>query len=345
MSKSRNSVPVSTNTRTGVKAKKKKKSRFKRRMPLIMIFLLLMAGVSIFMYPVVNNWYIQYQSNMEIDSYNNSIKNMSEETINKFEKAVAEYNKALAEKNQERISKLNYNDLLAISESIGYVEIPKIGVYLPIYKGLDDNILAKGVGHMEKTSLPIGGEGTHCVLAGHTGLPTAMLFTDLDKLTENDAFYIHILNKVLKYEVDQIKVVLPEEAQDIEIEPGKDYVTLLTCTPYGINSHRLLVRGERRAYELSSLVKDQPWMDVHKVQEYLSVEKLLWYSATVVVGFVVFVILIILLFPNVQNIKRKRAAKKAKRAEKAFERLIAEEARQIELEREAQKGVQLNGTQ
>ena len=223
----------------------------------------------------------------------------------------------------EKSQKLNDTDFKQI-----------IGVYLPIYHGIDDEALKTAVGHMPKTSLPIGGTSSHCVLSGHTGLPTAKLFTDLDQMKKGDAFYIHVLDKVLKYEVDQIKVVLPEEAQDIEITKGKDYVTLLTCTPYGINSHRLLVRGERAEYDISKM-SASAWPIVNPSEEKIPFRTLVWYGAAIVLGVVVFVILVILLFPNMQSIKRKRAAKRAKKAEKAFERLIAEEARQIELARQA----------
>ncbi len=128
---------------------------------------------------------------------------------------------------------------------MGYLEIPSIKVYLPVYHGTSDGVLQAGIGHLGNTSLPVGGENTHAVLSGHTGLPNARLLTDLDKLQEKDQFYLHVLDEVLAYEVDQIKVVEPDNISDIFIEDGKDYVTLVTCTPYGINSHRLLVRGTR----------------------------------------------------------------------------------------------------
>ena len=134
---------------------------------------------------------------------------------------------------------------LAGDGMMGYIEIPEIDIYLPIYHGVSEEVLSKGIGHMPNSAFPIGGEGNHAVLTGHTGLPSAKLFTDLTELEEGDRFYIHILDLVLCYTVDQIKVVLPNEGQDLSIVPGKDYCTLVTCTPYGINSHRLLVRGIR----------------------------------------------------------------------------------------------------
>lgn len=134
---------------------------------------------------------------------------------------------------------------IATSGIMGYIDIPKIDVMLPIYHGIDESILQVAVGHIPGTSLPVGGEGSHCVVSGHRGLPSARLFTDIDKLVEGDSFTITVLNKTLTYEVDQIRTVLPTDLSDLQIEKGKDYVTLVTCTPYGINTHRLLVRGHR----------------------------------------------------------------------------------------------------
>ena len=130
---------------------------------------------------------------------------------------------------------------------MGYIESPSIGVQLPVYHTVDDVVLQIAVGHIEWTNLPVGGESTHCVLSGHRGLPSAKLFSDLDQLREGDTFLLHILDETLTYEVDQILIVLPEETQDLMIEEGKDLCTLVTCTPYGVNSHRLLVRGHRIA--------------------------------------------------------------------------------------------------
>jgi sortase A len=143
--------------------------------------------------------------------------------------------------------KEEYENLLDISGNgiMGYIEIPRISVLLPIYHGTDDAVLQTAAGHLEGSSLPVGGEGSHCVLSGHRGLPSAKLFTDLDKLTNGDTFMLNVLDEVLTYEVDQIRIVLPSDLSDLTIEEGKDYCTLVTCTPYGINTHRLLVRGRR----------------------------------------------------------------------------------------------------
>ena len=139
-------------------------------------------------------------------------------------------------------------DLIDVGESLGYITIPKIDVNLPIYEGTDDDVLLKGVGHLEGSSYPLGGESTHSVLTGHRGLAEAVLFTDLDKMQEGDCFYLHIMDEVLAYQVDQVKVVEPDRTEDLEIIPGGDYCTLVTCTPYAINTHRMLVRGTRVPY-------------------------------------------------------------------------------------------------
>lgn len=132
---------------------------------------------------------------------------------------------------------------------MGYIEISKINIKLPIYQGTSEEVLSRGVGHLDYSSLPVGGENTHTILTGHRGLPSAKLFTDLDKLSEGDRFYIHSLDKVLAYKVDQIKIVLPHETDDLQIVENKDYTTLITCTPYGVNTNRLLVRGERVEFD------------------------------------------------------------------------------------------------
>ena len=152
----------------------------------------------------------------------------------------------------------SYVDLIDVGESLGYITIPKIDVNLPIYEGTSDDVLLKGVGHLEGSSYPLGGESTHSVLTGHRGLAEAVLFTDLDKLQEGDKFYLHIMDEVLAYQVDQVKVVLPEETDDLTIVQGQDYCTLVTCTPYAINTHRMLVRGIRVPYNGEEETGDTP---------------------------------------------------------------------------------------
>ncbi len=283
----------------------KKSSRFKQRLPLIFILIIFVVGLLLFLYPTISNWYGQYTANNVIDTYNHTIQQMGNNAIDDIEKKAHEYNEALAKGDTQKVSVLNYNDVLAVSEAIGYVEVPKIGVYLPIFHGMSDDILQRGVGHMEGTSMPVGGKSTHSVLAGHTGLPSAELFTDLDQLEKGDAFYIHVLDKVLKYEVDQIKTVLPSDSSDTRIFEGKDYVTLLTCTPYGVNSHRLLVRGTRVKYEAPS--KDSDLFPViNKSEKQIPFRTLVWYGATALVLVMTVIVILILVFPSRKKRKKKK---------------------------------------
>ncbi len=208
--------------------------------------LLLIIGAAAAGYPLVRSQILEFQARGEISDYEKAVKNESPEQIGGMLEQAKQYNEAL--QRGDAVSSAAYDDLLAVTDAIGYLEIPKLGIYLPIYHGLEDEVLQKGIGHIPKTSLPVGGPSTHCVLSGHSGLPAARILTELDRLDEGDRFYLHVLDQTLAYEVDQISVVLPDDTSMIQIEEGKDYVTLLTCTPYGINTHRLLVRGERTEY-------------------------------------------------------------------------------------------------
>ena len=187
----------------------------------------------------------------DINSYVSEVQNLDDETYEKIWQEAVEYNQsvparhgsfALTERMREK-----YNQCLNPGGDgvMGYIEIPKINLSIPIHHGTEDDVLQSAVGHIDWSSLPTGGPGTHCVLSGHRGLPTAKLFTDLDLLKEEDIFTLNILNEVLTYEVDQIRTVEPEDLEFLAVEEGKDYCTLVTCTPYGINTHRLLVRGHR----------------------------------------------------------------------------------------------------
>ena len=274
------------------------KKQIKRRLPLVGIFLLLLIGVGIFMYPIVSNWYGEYTAHTEIANYDRVIQNIGNEAILKIQKQADDYNSALAKSDKKKLESIDYETLLAVAESIAYIEIPKINVYLPIYHGMDDEVLQKGIGHMEGSSLPVGGISTHSVLAGHTGLPSANLFTDLDQLKTGDYFYIHALDKVLAYKIDQIVAVLPYETQYTQIVEGEDYITLVTCTPYGINSHRLLVRGTRVPYKTQDMEHTQPWPVVHKEEDTrVPFRTIVWYSALTVMCITVFVIILILFVP------------------------------------------------
>lgn len=214
----------------------------RKKIPVFLAVILLVAGVLIFAYPMVSSFINKQHGSYAITEFQQQIDMTDEESLSTQRSMAEAYNEALLNGNAGE----NYEDILNIAGGMmGYISIPVIDVNLPIYHGVDEEVLAKGVGHMPESAFPIGGEGNHSVLTGHTGLPSAKLFTDLIKLQEGDMFYINILADKLAYQIDQIKVVLPSESKDLAAVSGKDYCTLVTCTPYGVNSHRLLVRGIR----------------------------------------------------------------------------------------------------
>lgn len=244
-----------------------KKRRRKKDWLLILIFL---AGFSVLLYPTISNFYNSFHESKAIAAYESSIGNYTKEDFtNVFDTAEA-YNTTLAGQNTqsfengEPVSE-EYSSQLAISQDgmMGYITIPKLSVQMPIYHGSAEAVLAVGAGHLEGSSLPIGGIGTHAVLTGHRGLPSAKLFTDIDRLTNGDTFTIHVLNETLTYQIDNIAVVDPDELDLLKIDPAKDYCTLITCTPYGINTQRLLVRGVRieNAEELEHVSADAVRVD------------------------------------------------------------------------------------
>lgn len=286
------------------------KKQIKRRLPLVGILLVLLFGIGLFMYPIISNWYGEYTAHTEIASYDQAIKNLNNNTLVNIQKQADDYNAALAQHDSKKISSINYDQLLAVTDSIAYIEIPKINVYLPIYHGMSDEVLQKGVGHMEGSSLPVGGKSTHAVLAGHTGLPSANLFTDLDQLNTGDYFYIHALDKVLAYKIDQILTVLPYETEATQIIEGEDHITLVTCTPYGINSHRLLVRGTRAPDRTQEMATTDPWPVIHKEVQKVPVRTIAWYAALIVVSATVLMILLILFIPAFRRKKKKDDDKK-----------------------------------
>lgn len=226
-----------------------------KKIRVIFCVIIFITGLGIASYPFISNMVAQRHASQVVKDYETNVEEMDEEKIDAMKEAAKKYNEQLSnvvsvdDENENNEQGESYADLLNIGESLGYITIPKIDVNLPIYNGTSQDVLSKGVGHMEQSSYPLGGVSTHCVLTGHRGLPSAVLFTDLDKLEIGDEFYLHVLDEILAYKVDQIKVVEPNESGDLEIIDGKDYCTLVTCTPYAINSHRLLVRGERTEYK------------------------------------------------------------------------------------------------
>ena len=249
---------------------KKKKTK---KLPFVIIFLL---GFIIMLYPIVSRMYYRVESGKEVSSFEKKAKELpSDEVLKRIELARA-YNQTLdpskladpyTEKEKEGIKE--YARMLEIEEKIGHVEIPAINQDIPVYAGTSESILQKGAGHLEGTSLPVGGDSTHTVITAHRGLPTAKLFTDLNKLKKKDQFYIHNIEGVLAYEVDQIKVVEPSDFEDVLVVEGQDYATLLTCTPYMINSHRLLVRGHRIPYNPQILGPGSDVTSFIKYKDYL----------------------------------------------------------------------------
>ena len=213
----------------------------------------LILGIGFLLYPTVSDYWNSFHQSRAIAGYVESVTKIDNSEFEALWKDADLYNESLLSKDNRYVlseeETEQYNNLLNITDTgiMAYVEIPKIRVSLPIYHGTDEAVLQVAIGHIPGSSLPVGGESTHCVISGHRGLPSARLFTDIDQLDKGDIFTIQTLGETLTYEVDQIRTVLPTELEDIEIEEGKDYVTLVTCTPYGVNSHRLLVRGHRTA--------------------------------------------------------------------------------------------------
>ena len=208
------------------------------------------VGVSVLLYPAISNYWNAKTQSRAIVNYESVLEYMEPEDYTAIFQTAYDYNAALYQTDFPMIDYRNvpgYNETLKLEDTsiIGYVKIDKIGVELPIYHGTSDDVLNRGVGHLEGTSLPVGGENTHSVMSAHRGLPSAKLFTDLDRLELGDTFQIIVLDQVLTYQVDQIKIITPKEFEDLMIVEGMDYCTLFTCTPYGINTHRLLVRGIR----------------------------------------------------------------------------------------------------
>ena len=228
----------------------KKKRRSSTRSTII-LFVILLAGIAILLYPTFSNWWNNFHQTRAIAGYVEAVANMDAEEYERMWNDAVEYNKALLSKsnryNMTDEQRKEYESVLDVTGTgiMGYIEIPSIDVSLPIYHGTNESVLQIAIGHIESSSLPVGGIGTHCVISGHRGLPSAKLFTDIDQLQNGDRFMIQVLDRTLTYEVDQVRIVLPSELQDLEIDPNQDYCTLVTCTPYGVNTHRLLVRGHR----------------------------------------------------------------------------------------------------
>lgn len=274
----------------------KKKSRFMT----IFLVIILLAGLSLLLYPTVSDYWNSLHQSRAIASYEKEVANMDEDKYKEMLDDARAYNAKLAERGTSfsltEEQKNEYESMLDITGTgiMGYVEIPSIQCSLPIYHGTQESVLQIAIGHLEWSSLPVGGESTHCVISGHRGLPSARLFTDLDKLREGDLFMLCVLDEVLTYEVDQILIVEPKDTDALYIEEGKDYCTLVTCTPYGVNSHRLLVRGHRI---------ENPEGAVHVTAEAVQIEPLI--VAPVIAIPILLILLLLVLLPRRHGEKRR----------------------------------------
>ena len=223
----------------------------KNKFSTVLLVIIFLAGLSLLLYPTVSDYWNSMHATAAIAQYSEMVNELDEKEYAELIEAAAEYNRVLSK--HEDFSELGserraqYESLLNIDGTgiMGYIEIPNIDIYLPIYHGTEESVLQIAVGHLEQTSLPVGGKSTHCVLSGHRGLPSAKLFTNLDQIVEGDTFVIRVLDEVLTYEVTRILIVEPDDAEALKISEGKDMCTLVTCTPYGINTQRLRVIGER----------------------------------------------------------------------------------------------------
>ena len=263
-------------------------------------------GLGLILYPSVADWWNSFHQSRAVASYAKKVANLD---TSEYERILAEaeaYNNNLAATgikwtmSEEEIAAYEKELDITGTGIMGYITIPKIHVELPIYHGIDDAVLQIAIGHLTETSLPVGGPSTHCVVSGHRGLPSAKLFTDIDKLVEGDTWTVNVLNKTLTYEVDQIRVVEPTDLSNLQIEQGKDYFTLVTCTPYGINTHRLLIRGHR---------VDNAQGEANVIADALQIEPV-YIAPFVAIPFIILLIIIMLVSTGYMK-KRKKIRKKA----------------------------------
>ena len=254
----------------------------KKNISTIILVLIFFVGLSLLLYPTISDYWNSFHQSRAIATYAEAVAELDDEDYEKMWQEAEAYNQKLSNQpnrwNLTEEEEEEYNGILDVGGTgiMGYIEIPEIKVSLPIYHGTDEGVLQIAVGHIPGSSLPVGGIGTHSVVSGHRGLPSAKLFTNLDELDEGDVFMIRVLDETLTYEVDKISIVLPEEFDDLQIQKGKDLCTLVTCTPYGINTHRLLVRGHRIETSENSRVRaDAMQIDPTIVAPILAVPMLL----------------------------------------------------------------------
>ena len=281
-----------------------------KKIKITFALLMIATGLGIFSYPFISNALSNRNASMAVADYDKSVGDMDKEDIDAVKKAAELYNSQIesAENKNEKgegVAVSGYVDLVQLGDAIGYITIPKIDVSLPIYEGTSDDVLTHGIGHLSDTSYPIGGENTHSALSGHRGLAEAEMFTNLDKLQNGDMFYLHVLDEVLAYQVDQILVVEPDQTDALKVVKGEDLCTLVTCTPIGINSHRLLVRGTRVPYTGEETAQsDSVYKGIHTgtaVRRLVVIWPWLTLAALLSVGFEAFLMLML-----IKRIRRSR---------------------------------------
>lgn len=279
--------------------KKKKKKSF---LTTLLLAIGLLFGIALISYPTISNLWNEMNSSKVIESYQQAIDTMDEDELEKMWQDALEYNEALKQMNTyepDEDTVKRYNSLLNINGDgvMGYIEIEKIDVNLPIYHGVEDATLEVAAGHLDWSSLPVGGLGTHCVLSGHRGLPGAKLFTDLDLLYEGDIFTLHILNQTLTYQIDQIRIVLPGDVRNLQTEYNMDFCTLTTCTPYGVNTHRMLLRAHR--------IENEVYLDASKISNEAEKIQPILVSVVVAIPTLLLILAIVLVFDRLRRIRNK----------------------------------------
>ena len=286
----------------------------------VAVLFAVIIGLSLLLYPTVANYFNNVEYRQAIVDFQSTVEHIDEETYVDLLVTAREFNAKLLEKGpymlvMDEDELAEYQSLLNFTGTgiMGYIEIPKINVYLPIYHGTSDAVLQSGVGHLEGSSLPTGGEGTHMVLSGHRGLPSATLFSDLDRLVEGDTFTVRILREVLTYEVDEITTVEPHESEVLLIEPELDICTLLTCTPYGVNTHRLLVRGHR--IPTPEVVENDPAEPAQPGQAAPVMDSAWVFMPDTEAIAMLTVAVLLLLIVQAAALRRRRRARKANRAD------------------------------
>lgn len=279
----------------------------------ILLIVIILAGLSLLLYPSISNYWNSLHSSRAIANYVDAVASMDADQYNRVLEDARAYNMKVAERPaalivNDDVDETAYNRQLNVAHTgiMGYIEIKKINCFLPIYHGTSSAVLQVAVGHIPSTSLPVGGKNTHCILSGHRGLPSAKLFTDLDKMEIGDTFVIQVLNETLTYEVDQIRVVLPNELDELRLVEKRDYCTLVTCTPYGINTHRLLVRGQRTDNETHA-------MEIRVVGDALRIRPTL--VAPILSAPMFLALFVVLLVRSARAERRKRLLRKEGRAD------------------------------